>query len=120
MVNDDMAHKDLLCRDGAPERILRGTTVLTDAVRVTLGSRTKSVLIAKKWGRTLVCNECVTMAKPTPLLKLTADGGRHHDSVSILRYSPMFTMACRRTLALVPFAAIPAFVRERVPRRQCL
>ena len=28
--------------------------------------------------------------------------------------------ACRRTLSLVPFAAIPAFVRERVPRRQCL
>jgi len=121
MVNDDMAHKHLLCRDGALERILRGTTVLTDAVRVTLGSRTKSVLIAKKWGRPLDCNDRVTIAKeieledseeaifaegvrniaagarcirkrskPTPDLKLTADGG----SRITIRFQSSSTALC--------------------------
>jgi chaperonin GroEL len=62
-----MAHKHLLFRDEARERILRGTTALTDAVRVTLGPRAKCVLIEKKWGRPLVCNDGVTIAKEIEL-----------------------------------------------------
>jgi len=50
-------------RSAAREKILRGTTQLADAVRVTLGPRSKSVLIEKKWGAPIVCNDGVTIAK---------------------------------------------------------
>ena len=43
-----MAHKQVLFRSAAREKILRGTAQLADAVRVTLGPRSKSVLIEKK------------------------------------------------------------------------
>ena len=58
-----MAHKQVLFRSAAREKILRGTTQLADAVRVTLGPRSKSVLIEKKWGAPVVCNDGVTIAK---------------------------------------------------------
>ncbi len=58
-----MAHKQVLFRSAAREKILRGTTQLADAVRVTLGPRSKSVLIEKKWGAPIVCNDGVTIAK---------------------------------------------------------
>ena len=58
-----MAHKHVLFRSAAREKILRGATQLTDAVRVTLGPRSKSVLIEKKWGAPIVCNDGVTIAK---------------------------------------------------------
>ena len=58
-----MAHKKVLFRSEAREKILRGATQLADAVRVTLGPRSKSVLIEKKWGSPLVCNDGVTIAK---------------------------------------------------------
>ncbi|MBB5575934.1 MULTISPECIES: chaperonin GroEL [Rhizobium] len=58
-----MAHKQVLFRSAAREKILRGTTQLADAVRVTLGPRSKAVLIEKKWGTPLVCNDGVTIAK---------------------------------------------------------
>ncbi|BCH31948.1 60 kDa chaperonin 5 [Mesorhizobium sp. L-8-10] len=58
-----MAHKQVLFRSEAREKILRGTTQLADAVRVTLGPRSKSVLIEKKWGAPIVCNDGVTIAK---------------------------------------------------------
>jgi len=45
-----MAHKQVLFRSAAREKILRGATQLADAVRVTLGPRSKAVLIEKKWG----------------------------------------------------------------------
>ena len=45
------------------KRYLRGATQLADAVRVTLGPRSKSVLIEKKWGAPIVCNDGVTIAK---------------------------------------------------------
>jgi chaperonin GroEL len=62
-----MSHKHLLFRAEAREKILRGTTALTDAVRVTLGPRSKCVLIEKKWGKPLVCNDGVTIAKEIDL-----------------------------------------------------
>ena len=40
-----MAYKHLLFRSEAREKILRGAMALTDAVRVTLGPRSKCVLI---------------------------------------------------------------------------
>ncbi|MGO4440153.1 chaperonin GroEL [Rhizobium sp. RAF56] len=58
-----MAHKQILFRSEAREKILKGTTQLADAVRVTLGPRSKAVLIEKKWGTPLVCNDGVTIAK---------------------------------------------------------
>jgi chaperonin GroEL len=58
-----MPYKQVLFRSAARDKILRGATQLTDAVRVTLGPRSKSVLIQKKWGAPIVCNDGVTIAK---------------------------------------------------------
>ncbi|HEY9011116.1 MAG TPA: chaperonin GroEL [Devosia sp.] len=58
-----MANKHVLFRSEARDKVLRGATQLADAVRVTLGPRSKSVLIERKWGAPLVCNDGVTIAK---------------------------------------------------------
>ena len=58
-----MPYKQVLFRSAAREKILRGTTQLVDAVRVTLGPKSKSVLIDRKWGAPIVCNDGVTIAK---------------------------------------------------------
>ena len=58
-----MAHKQVLFRSAAREKVLRGATQLADAIRVTLGPKSKSVLIQKKWGTPIVCNDGVTIAK---------------------------------------------------------
>ena len=58
-----MAHKKILFHSAAREKILRGATLLADAVRVTLGPKSKSVLIQKSWGAPIVCNDGVTIAK---------------------------------------------------------
>ena len=58
-----MAHKTVLFHSAAREKILRGATQLADAVRVTLGPKSKSVLLQRKWGAPLVCNDGVTIAK---------------------------------------------------------
>jgi chaperonin GroEL len=58
-----MAHKQVLFRSAAREKILQGVTQLADAIRVTLGPRSKSVLIERKWGPPIVCNDGVTIAK---------------------------------------------------------
>jgi chaperonin GroEL len=62
-----MAHKQILFRSLAREKVLRGASQLADAVRVTLGPRSKSVLIEKKWGAPIVCNDGVTIAKELDL-----------------------------------------------------
>ncbi|MBI1902499.1 MAG: chaperonin GroEL [Planctomycetia bacterium] len=62
-----MAHKQLLFYAAAREKVLRGATALSDAVRVTLGPRSKCVLVQKKWGKPLVCNDGVTIAKEIEL-----------------------------------------------------
>jgi chaperonin GroEL len=56
-------HKHLLVRSAAREKILHGAMALVDAMRVTLGPKSKCVLIEKKWGRPVVCNDGVTIAK---------------------------------------------------------
>ena len=58
-----MVHKQILFHSAAREKVLRGATLLADAVRVTLGPKSKSVLIQKSWGAPIVCNDGVTIAK---------------------------------------------------------
>ncbi len=58
-----MTAKQVLFHAAARDKVLRGATQLADAVRVTLGPRSKSVLIQKKWGAPIVCNDGVTIAK---------------------------------------------------------
>ncbi|MEY3459650.1 MAG: 60 kDa chaperonin [Planctomycetota bacterium] len=62
-----MTEKRLLFKEQAREKILRGTRTLADAVRVTLGPRGKCVLLQKKWGRPLACNDGVTIAREVEL-----------------------------------------------------
>ena len=58
-----MSHKALTFRSAAREKILAGASQLADAIRVTLGPKSKSVLIEKSWGVPIVCNDGVTIAK---------------------------------------------------------
>ena len=62
-----MSAKTLLFESEAREKILNGAKALADAVRVTLGPKSKCVLIGRKWGRPIVCNDGVTIAKEVEL-----------------------------------------------------
>jgi chaperonin GroEL len=62
-----MPSKRLLFRSAAREKILSGAAALADAVRITLGPKSKCVLIQKKWGRPIVCNDGITIAKEIEL-----------------------------------------------------
>ena len=70
-----MAIKQLLFRSVAREKVLHGAGTLADAVRITLGPRSKCVLIGKKWGRPIVCNDGVTIAKEVELTDPTENLG---------------------------------------------
>ena len=62
-----MAYKKLMFESAAREKVLKGAATLAEAVRVTLGPKSKCVLIEKKWGRPIVCNDGVTIAKEVEL-----------------------------------------------------
>ena len=62
-----MAHKRILFHSAAREKILRGASALADAIRVTLGPKSKSVLLQRSWGTPVVCNDGVTIAKEVDL-----------------------------------------------------
>jgi chaperonin GroEL len=62
-----MAHKQMLFQAAAREKVLRGATAMADAVRVTLGPKSKCVLVEKKWAAPLVCNDGVTIAREVDL-----------------------------------------------------
>jgi chaperonin GroEL len=62
-----MTHKHVLYRSDAREKLLRGVTALADAVRVTLGPKSKCVLLERKFGSPLVCNDGVTIAREMAL-----------------------------------------------------
>lgn len=62
-----MTAKRILFRSEARERILRGAALLADVVRVTLGPKSKCVLIGRTWGVPLVCNDGVTIVKEMEL-----------------------------------------------------
>jgi chaperonin GroEL len=58
-----MAYTRVLFRAEARDKILRGVNTLADAVRLTLGPRSKCVLIQRRFGAPTVCNDGVTIAK---------------------------------------------------------
>jgi chaperonin GroEL len=70
-----MANKRLMFRSAAREKVLSGASVLADAVRITLGPKSKCVLIQKKWGRPIVCNDGITIAKEIELEDAEANLG---------------------------------------------
>ena len=62
------ATRQLRFHSDAREKVLRGATALTDAVKVTLGPKAKCVLIERRWGKPLVSNDGVTIAKEVTLV----------------------------------------------------
>jgi chaperonin GroEL len=72
-----MPYKRLLFKSEAREKVLHGASALVDAVRVTLGPKSKCVLIEKKWGRPIVCNDGVTIAKEVELQDPEENLGAH-------------------------------------------
>ena len=58
-----MAYTRVLFRSQAREKILTGVNTLADAVRVTLGPKSKCVLIQRRFGPPIVCNDGVTIAR---------------------------------------------------------
>ncbi len=62
-----MVAKKILFRSQAREKILSGASQLADAIRVTLGPKSKSVLIHRRWSTPVVCNDGVTIARETEL-----------------------------------------------------
>jgi chaperonin GroEL len=51
------------CPTAAREIVLRGAMQLADVVRVTVGPRSKPVLIQKKRGAPITCDDAVTLAR---------------------------------------------------------
>ncbi|MFM8633617.1 MAG: chaperonin GroEL [Planctomycetia bacterium] len=72
-----MPFKRILFRSEARERVLKGAAALADAVRVTLGPKSKCVLIGKAWGQPLVCNDGVTIVKEIDLEDPEENLGAH-------------------------------------------
>jgi chaperonin GroEL len=62
-----MSHKHLLFKSSAREKLLHGASALTDAVRGTLGPKARCVIIERKWGRPLISDDGVTIAKEVDL-----------------------------------------------------
>ena len=62
-----MAAKQLLFDEAARQTILRGVTILTDAVKATLGPRGRNVIIDRKFGAPNITKDGVTVAKEIEL-----------------------------------------------------
>ncbi|GAB5045917.1 chaperonin GroEL [Thermodesulfovibrio sp. TK110] len=62
-----MAAKQLIFGDAARQSILKGVTILTDAVKATLGPRGRNVVIERKFGSPNVTKDGVTVAKEIDL-----------------------------------------------------
>jgi chaperonin GroEL len=62
-----MPHSQIHFRDQARSKLLAGASALADAVRITLGPKAHCVLIERKWGSPLVCDDGVTIAKELTL-----------------------------------------------------
>lgn len=62
-----MAVKQLIFSDASRQAILRGITILTDAVKATLGPRGRNVVIDRKFGSPNVTKDGVTVAKEIEL-----------------------------------------------------
>ena len=75
-----MPHKRLHLHAEAREKVLKGAQALADTVRVTLGPRSKSVLVERRWGTPLVCNDGVTIVK-----ELSLEDAEENLGVQVLR-----------------------------------
>ncbi len=62
-----MAAKQLIFGDAARQSVLKGVTILTDAVKATLGPRGRNVVIERKFGSPNVTKDGVTVAKEIDL-----------------------------------------------------
>ncbi|MCX7959776.1 MAG: chaperonin GroEL, partial [Deltaproteobacteria bacterium] len=62
-----MSAKMLIFGDDANQELLRGVTILTEAVRSTLGPRGRNVIIDKSFGSPVVTKDGVTVAKEIEL-----------------------------------------------------
>src|SRR5271169_3947285 len=62
-----MAAKQLLFDEAARQAILRGVTILSDAVKATLGPRGRNVIIDRKFGAPNITKDGVTVAKEIEL-----------------------------------------------------
>lgn len=62
-----MSKKQILFKEESLSKVLRGATTLVDAMKITLGPKSKSLLIGKKWGAPLICNDGVTIAREIEL-----------------------------------------------------
>ena len=70
-----MAHKQVAFRAAARAKVLEGATALADLLRITLGPKSRCVLIERKWGRPLACDDGVTIAKEVDLKDAEANLG---------------------------------------------
>ncbi len=62
-----MAAKQLIFNEHARQKILDGVTILTDAVKATLGPQGRNVIIDRKFGSPLITKDGVTVAKEIEL-----------------------------------------------------
>ncbi len=62
-----MAAKQLIFQEEARNAILRGVTILTDAVKATLGPKGRNVIIDRKFGAPNITKDGVTVAKEIEL-----------------------------------------------------
>ena len=62
-----MPAKHIRFRAEARERVLKGAGTLADAVRVTLGPKARCVLLERRWGRPIISDDGVTIAKEVEL-----------------------------------------------------
>ena len=58
-----MSHTKPLLRSAAREKVLHGANQVAEAIRITLGPKSKSVLIQSVYGAPRLCNDGVTIAK---------------------------------------------------------
>ncbi|MDH3320501.1 MAG: chaperonin GroEL [Betaproteobacteria bacterium] len=62
-----MPAKQLLFGEAAHARLVKGMNILADAVRVTLGPKSRTVVLEKSWGAPTVINSGVAVAKEIEL-----------------------------------------------------
>lgn len=68
-------HTELLFRDEARTKLLAGADQVAEALSGTLGPESHSVLLQRKWGTPLVCDDGVTIAKQVKLKDPVEDLG---------------------------------------------
>src|SRR5687768_10936629 len=62
-----MAGKDLVYREDARAKMMRGVNALANTVKVTLGPKGRNVVLSRKFGSPLVTKDGVTVAKEIEL-----------------------------------------------------